>query len=47
MCMARQDVAKYLEQHPRMIGVLFMVSLLLMQTAPVLAGGGTASNAGP
>ena len=37
--MARQDVAKYLEQHPRMIGVLFMASMLMMQAAPVLAGG--------
>ncbi|WP_255359090.1 hypothetical protein [Haladaptatus sp. R4] len=41
--MARQEVAKYLEQHPRMIGVLFMMTLLMMQTAPVLAGGGGAS----
>lgn len=38
--MARQNVATYLEQHPRMIGALFMASLLLMQAAPVLAGGG-------
>ncbi|SHK77451.1 DUF7503 family protein [Haladaptatus paucihalophilus] len=37
--MARQDVATYLAQHPRMIGALFMASLLLMQTTPVLAGG--------
>jgi hypothetical protein len=44
--MARKDVATYLEQHPRMIGVLFMASLLLMQTAPVLAGG-TEATGGP
>lgn len=38
--MARQDVATYLERHPRMIGALFMASLLLMQAAPVLANMG-------
>lgn len=42
--MARQDVAKYLEQHPRMIGVLFMMTLLMMQTVPVLANGEAAKH---
>jgi hypothetical protein len=37
--MARNDVATYLEQHPRMIGALFMASLLLIQTAPVVVNG--------
>ncbi len=40
MCMARHNVAEYLEQHPRMIGVLFMASMLMLQAAPVLAGYG-------
>ena len=31
-------LANYLAEHPRMIGVLFMIGLLLMQAAPVAAG---------
>ncbi|MFH5797912.1 hypothetical protein [Haladaptatus sp. DYF46] len=45
--MARNDVATYLEQHPRMIGVLFMASLLLMEVVPVVAGGTAEATGGP
>ncbi|MCT9097018.1 hypothetical protein [Haloarchaeobius sp. HME9146] len=38
-------LANYLAEHPRMIGVLFMIGLLLMQAAPVAAGNST--NVGP
>ncbi|WP_435318647.1 DUF7503 family protein [Haloarchaeobius sp. TZWSO28] len=33
-------LANYLAEHPRMIGVLFMIGLLLMQASPVAAGNG-------
>ncbi|WP_435333174.1 DUF7503 family protein [Haloarchaeobius sp. TZWWS8] len=32
----------YLADHPRMIGVLFMIGLLLMQASPVIAADGSA-----
>ncbi|WP_458206097.1 DUF7503 family protein [Haladaptatus sp. NG-SE-30] len=35
--MSKQDISTYLEQHPRMIGVLFAASLLLMQAGNVVA----------
>ncbi|WP_255359159.1 hypothetical protein [Haladaptatus sp. R4] len=34
-----------LTEHPRLIGVLFALTLLVTQFGPVLAGGG--SNSGP
>jgi len=33
-------VRSYLENHPRMIGVLFTLMLLLSQTTTVMANGG-------
>ncbi|WP_435152254.1 DUF7503 family protein [Haladaptatus sp. DFWS20] len=38
-------VGEYLAQHPRMIGVLFTLSALLMQVGSVLADNG--ANSGP
>jgi hypothetical protein len=34
-------MAAYLEENPRMIGVLFTVMVLLSQAGSALAGGGT------
>ena len=36
-------MSDWLSEHPRMIGVLFMIGLLLMQAAPVVATGADAS----
>lgn len=36
-------MSDWLSEHPRMIGVLFMIGLLLMQAAPVVATGAEAS----
>lgn len=36
-------VASFLADHPRMIGVLFTMMMLLTQTGQVVAGGGTYS----
>ncbi|WP_267639826.1 DUF7503 family protein [Haloarchaeobius amylolyticus] len=36
-------LANYLAEHPRMIGVLFMIGLLLMQASPVVAGNSATS----
>ena len=38
--MADNDIASYLAEHPRMIGVLFTMMLLLTQAGNVAAGGG-------
>ncbi len=35
--MSQKALVEYLESHPRMIGVLFTASLLLMQAGTVLA----------
>lgn len=40
-------LAAYLEEHPRMIGVLFTLVMLLSQAQPVLAGGTGGGTAGP
>lgn len=37
----------YLAEHPRMIGVLFTITLLLSQATPVMAGGTNGTTAGP
>jgi hypothetical protein len=42
---AKQTVAAYLKEHPRMSGVLFTVLLLLTQAGSVAANG--AGSAGP
>jgi len=39
--MADSDIAEYLAEHPRMIGVLFAIFMLLTQVGSVAAGGGT------
>ncbi len=36
-----QDMTDYLANHPRMIGVLFTLMLLLSQAGTVAAGGGS------
>ena len=36
-------MSDWLSEHPRMIGVLFMIGLLLMQASPVMATGASAS----
>ena len=38
--MADSDIASYLAEHPRMIGVLFTMMLLLTQAGNVAAGAG-------
>lgn len=38
--MGSNNLVQYLEQHPRMMGVLFTTCLLLTQAAPVIAGDG-------
>lgn len=38
--MAAEKLVRYLEQHPRMMGVLFTICLLLAQASPALAGDG-------
>lgn len=44
--MTNQRMADYLAENPRMIGVLFTASLLLMQVGNVAANG-SAGNGGP
>lgn len=39
--MADNDIASYLAEHPRMIGVLFTMMLLLTQAGNAAAGGGS------
>lgn len=43
---AKDSMTEYLEAHPRMIGVLFTVMILLGQAGTVAAGGNTI-NPGP
>lgn len=38
--MAAENLVTYLEQHPRMMGILFTICLLLAQAGPVVAGDG-------
>lgn len=40
--MPNSSMKEYLAEHPRMIGVLFSMTLLLSQATPVLAGDGSA-----
>lgn len=44
--MADNDLRTYLAENPRMIGVLFTLTVLLSQAGNVAAGGGSA-NFGP
>lgn len=37
--MSETDLRSYLAEHPRMIGVLFTLTVLLSQASPVAAGG--------
>jgi hypothetical protein len=39
--MAANDLLSHLESHPKMIGGLFTIMLLLSQAGAVAAGGGT------
>jgi hypothetical protein len=39
--MSDTDVAEFLREHPRMMGVLFTMMLLLTQAGSVAAAGGT------
>lgn len=38
--MAAENLVEYLEQHPRMMGGLFTICLLLTQASPAIAGDG-------
>lgn len=38
--MSDTTIRTYLADHPRAIGVLFLIGLLLVQTQPVAAGAG-------
>jgi len=40
-------VKEFLQEHPKWIGVLFWLSVLLMETGLAVAGGGGSSTAGP
>lgn len=40
-------MASFLKDHPRLIGALFTLSVLLSQAAPVLAEGGDTGYGGP
>ncbi|MFC7080457.1 DUF7503 family protein [Halorussus caseinilyticus] len=42
----QRKMAEYLEAHPRMMGALFTICLLLMQAGNVAANGAS-TNAGP
>lgn len=42
----KDDLKAYFESHPRMIGALFTVMLLLSQSGTVMAGA-SSSNPGP
>lgn len=42
--MAHSKVADYLEEHPRMMGALFTMSLLLMEAGNAAANAGTATH---
>jgi len=42
----RDKMADYLEAHPRMMGALFTICVLLMQAGNVMANGAS-TNAGP
>lgn len=39
-CMADNSLAQYVAQHPKMMGVLFTICLLLAQAGPVIATDG-------
>lgn len=45
--MTDNDIASYLAEHPRMIGVLFTALLLLSQAGTVIAGTGGGTTSGP
>lgn len=38
--MVAENLARYLEQNPKMMGALFTICLLLAQATPVIAGDG-------
>ncbi len=39
--MAESDIAAFVREHPRMMGVLFTLTLLLSQAGTVAAGNGS------
>ena len=45
--MSEASISEYLAQHPKMIGVLFTITLLLTQAGSVVANGGGTSFPGP
>lgn len=45
--MTETNLGAYLEEHPRMIGVLFTLLLLLSQAGTVLGGANGGATSGP
>lgn len=45
--MSDARIAEFLKEHPRMMGVLFTLTVLLTQVGPVLAKGNNYGTAGP
>ncbi|WP_193588483.1 DUF7503 family protein [Halalkaliarchaeum desulfuricum] len=45
--MSETGISEYLAQHPKMIGVLFTITLLLTQAGSVVANGGGMATPGP
>lgn len=45
--MSETTISKYLAQHPKMIGVLFTITLLLTQAGSVVANSGANTTPGP
>lgn len=45
--MSETDITEYLAQHPKMIGVLFTVTLLLSQAGSVVANSSGTATPGP
>lgn len=39
--MSSETLKRYLEENPRMLGVLFMITVLLAKSGTVVADGGT------
>ena len=46
-CMSEASISEYLAQHPKMIGVLFTITLLLTQAGSVVANSGAVPQPGP
>lgn len=45
--MSEESISEYLAQHPKMIGALFTITLLLTQAGSVMANGGAVPQPGP